>query len=155
MALQRSMVALLALSLMVPVAGCSGYDVELHGGVFEQLGIAGNLNKKDEEKKLHARPGLVVPPSTASLPKPGSAPNQVAAAPGQNWPVDPETKKAADQQARIAAHEAFCEKARRRLETGVDAVLADGPMGTCHQSIIKKFTGKDLFTRKAEPEKQQ
>lgn len=155
MALQRSMIAVLALCLVVPVAGCSGYDVELKGGVFEQLGIAGNLNKKREETKLRARPGLVVPPSTASLPKPGSAPNQVATAPGQSWPVDPEQKEASDKRAQIAAHEAFCEKARRRVDSGMDTVLADGPMGTCHKSVVKAFTGKDLFTRKAEPEKKQ
>jgi hypothetical protein len=155
MALHRSMVAVLAFALALPVAGCSGYDVELKGGIFESLGVAGNLGKKEGDAKLKARPGLVVPPSTASLPKPGSAPNQVASAPGQSWPVDPEQKKAADKQARIAAHEAFCEKARKRVEDGIDTVVADGPMGTCHKSIIKSLTGKDLFTRKAEPQNAQ
>jgi len=155
MAARLPKIVTIALStfLVLSVAGCSGYDVELKGGVFDALGVAGVMNKKQKEKKVAARPGLVVPPSTSSLPKPGSAPQAVAAAPGENWPIDPEERKAGENRRLIAEHKVFCAKARQRVSSGITTVLPDGPMGSCHESIIKNFTGKDLFRRKADKPK--
>ena len=144
----RAVRAALAAAAVAALAGCSGYDVELKGGVFDAIGVS-NIGKKQPEPKLRDRQGLVVPPNTASLPPPGSAPapsTEVAGA----WPVDPEKRKANDAAALRAKHEAFCAEAERRVNAGIDAVLKDGPLGTCHKSVVKALTGKDLFTRKAE-----
>jgi hypothetical protein len=48
----------------ITLGGCSGYDVELRGGVFDALGVS-NLNAKREEPEMNDRPGLVIPPTTA------------------------------------------------------------------------------------------
>lgn len=127
----------LSVLLSVSVAGCAGYDVELNGGIFDAMGVAGVVGKKEKEKKLAARPGLVVPPSTASLPSPGSVPQPQQA--DQAWPVDPEERKASSKQIAQAKHEAFCQEQRRKHEAGLIPVLPDGPLGSCHQSIVKNF----------------
>ena len=152
MAMQPIKSALFALGAcgLLSLGGCSGYDVELNGGVFDMLGVSGKQQSRAREPKVVARQGLVVPPSTASLPEPGSAQPQVAAAGGQNWPVDPDRAKALQKDARQAQHDAFCAEARRRHDAGIDQVLANGPLGSCHESIVKAFTGKPLWERKAD-----
>ena len=87
------MLALLG-ALAIVQSGCSGFDgVELQGGVFEAMGIAGDLTKKKAEPKLAKRNGLVVPPDINALPPPGSGRN--AAEGTQSWPKDPEQLKIA------------------------------------------------------------
>ena len=82
-----------AMSLGLLLSACSGTDVELKGGVFDLLGVSGSGQKR-AEPKMKNRPGIVVPPSTASLPKPGAAPQQTAlAANGEAFPVNPEEAK--------------------------------------------------------------
>jgi hypothetical protein len=128
----------LSLLLSVSVAGCGGYDVELNGGIFQAIGVAGVVGQgKNKEEKLAARPGIVVPPSTASLPTPGSAPQPDGA--DQAWPVNPEDRVASEKKMAQAQHEAFCAEQRRKHESGLIPVMADGPLGSCHQSILKNF----------------
>ena len=124
------------------VSACGGYDVEFKGGVFDVLGINDIQNRK--EPKLANRPGLVVPPSTASLPTPGSAPPAAVAANGQAFPVNPEDAKKQDRAVILARHNAFCVKARERYRSGLSTGLESSPWGSCHQSILRNFTGKDL-----------
>ena len=88
-----TMLALLGF-LAIVQSGCSGIDgVELQGGVFEAMGIAGDLTKKKAEPKLAKRNGLVVPPDINALPAPGSGQSGTPAA--QSWPQDPEQLKIA------------------------------------------------------------
>lgn len=82
----------LALASALPLAGCD--TVELHGSMFEAVGLT---NKpKSAPSQVETRAPLIVPPS-AELPPP--APKSAIAASPQNWPNDP------DQQAKLAAAE--------------------------------------------------
>ncbi|MGI9422068.1 MAG: hypothetical protein ACR2PA_02665 [Hyphomicrobiaceae bacterium] len=150
-ATKRGAVAALSISLSIALTGCAGYDVDLQGGVFDALGVS-SLGKKKVEPKMANRTGIVVPPTTASLPVPGSAP--AGAAPpvgvaGAQWPVDPEVERATKTAALKQQHEAFCEKARRDYQLKVISELPEGPLGSCEQSILRAITGKPLYERKA------
>ncbi|MEM8975793.1 MAG: hypothetical protein AAGD43_27320 [Pseudomonadota bacterium] len=133
------------------LSGCAGYDVELKGGVFDYLGVS-NIGKKKAEPQMAQRTGIVVPPRTAALPVPGSrpAPQQVASADGQQWPVNPEDAKAAKAKAILDQHLAFCAKEKQKVDTGIVSAPADGPLGSCEESVLKNLTGKRVFDRKAE-----
>lgn len=143
--LRAVLIALGSLAVLA-VGGCSGYNVELKGGVFDAMGISGK-QAHAREPQVKSRQGLVVPPSTASLPPPGGAPqpSQVASVDGQNWPVDPEKQKSDKQAAIKAQHDAYCAKQREKLDAGLITTMEDGPLGSCRRSIVKSLTGKDPF----------
>ncbi len=63
-----------------------------------------NLSSKPKaEADLPDRPGLVMPPSTASLPQPGDHTQSA-----QNWPVDPDLTRKQKADAEAEAHEKYC-----------------------------------------------
>jgi len=128
--------------------GCGGTDVELKGGVFDALGV-NDIGAKREEPKMQNRPGLVIPPTTASLPAPGSAPPTEVAANGEAFPVNPEDRKKVDTAQIVAQHREFCEAARQRYENGVATVIEKSPWGSCHESVLRNVTGRDLAGQKA------
>jgi hypothetical protein len=136
----------------VGLGGCAGYDVELQGGLFDLVGL-NEIGKRKAEPQMRKRNGLVVPPTTASLPVPGSAapqPEAVAAFSGQeSWPVDPDKSKAQQNAEMVARHKAFCAEARKRHDAGLVAQVENGPLGSCEESILRNFTGKGLFEREA------
>ena len=127
------------------LSACGGYDVELKGGVFDYLGVS-NIGKKKAEPRMTQRTGIVVPPTTAALPVPGSrpAPQQVATAGGQQWPVNPEDAKAAKDSAVKQKHLAFCREQQRKLDARLISTMENGPLGGCEKSILKNFTGQGL-----------
>jgi len=139
----------------VSLTGCAGYDVELKGGLFDVTGLS-SIGKKKAEPKLKRRNGLVVPPTTASLPVPGSGPAQAppvaVAANGEAWPVDPERDKSLKKAAVLAQHKAFCTKARQRHQAGLSTTVEEGPLGSCEESILRNITGKRVT--EARPTKQ-
>lgn len=146
---KKALIPALAACAMLGLTSCSGYDVQLNGGLFDLIG-ASSIGKPKAEPKLTKRSGIVMPPTTAALPVPGSGqqpkPTQIAGVNGdQSWPVDPEALKASNKQAIIAEQLEFCKKARERHKSGIDAVLASGPHGACEESILKNFTGKRLL----------
>ena len=132
----------------ITLGGCSGYDVELRGGVFDALGVS-NLNAKREEPEMNNRPGLVIPPTTASLPAPGSVLQAGVAANGEAFPVNPEDLKKTNTAQMIAQHKQFCENARQRYENGLTPVIEQSPWGSCHESVLRNMTGRDLSGQKA------
>ena len=130
------------------VSACSGYDVEFKGGAFEALGL-NNIGAPRKEPKMARRQGLVVPPSTASLPKPGGPPPTVIASNGEPFPINPEEAKKQRNADVVRRHNAFCEKARQRFETGLTETIESSPWGACHESVLRLLTGKDLSGKKA------
>lgn len=71
--------------------------------VEDIVGIAALSNEKREPIDYKPRPGIVAPPSTATLPAPGASGSTMVAS---NWPVDPDVQRAqlkADAAAREAA----------------------------------------------------
>jgi hypothetical protein len=142
------MVLTLMLVAGVTVSGCSGTDVELKGGVFDALGV-NNIGAKRAEPKMTDRPGLVIPPSTASLPAPGSQPQPHVAANGEAFPVNPEDAKKLQTAQLVEQHKAFCEKARQRHESGLTPEIESSPWGSCHESVLRNLTGRDASGQKA------
>ena len=125
------------------LSACSGTDVELKGGVFDLMGVSGPAAKRSDPK-LADRPGIVVPPSTASLPPPIDSSAPVIAANGEAFPVNPEEAKRSQVADIVAQHKAFCERARQRHDAGLTTELESSPHGACHQSVLRNFTGSDL-----------
>ena len=142
------MVLACLLAAGVSIGGCSGTDVELKGGVFDLLGVS-DLSSKREEPKLQDRPGLVIPPSTASLPAPGSAPQPTVAANGEAFPVNPEDAKKVQAAEIVAKHKAFCEQAQQRYDAGMTPTIENSPWGSCHESLLRNVSGRDLSGNKA------
>ena len=140
--LAKRMYSFLAIAAaMLLVSGCGG-GVEFKGGIFDVLGV-NDINTR-KEPKLASRPGLVVPPSTASLPAPGSAPQTTVGANGEAFPVNPEDAKKRDKAIVLARHKAFCEKSRQRFEARITKEIVDSPWGSCQESILRNLTGRDL-----------
>ena len=136
--------AVLAISL--GLSACAGTDVEFKGGVFDAIGVNSVAAKRDEPKMTN-RPGIVMPPSTASLPAPGSVPKTAVAANGQAFPVDPETQNKAKTDAMIAEHNRFCQNARQRFEAGVAPSLEPSPYGPCEESALRSAMGIDAVSK--------
>ncbi len=133
-------------SLSFALTGCGGTDVEFKGGLFDMVGLSQLNNQKTTEAKVPQRSGLVLPPENARLPEPGSAPQTTASLGGDAaWPVDPEEAKANNQAALKREHAAFCERARERARLANNDSIDDGPLGSCRQSILKNFTGRDII----------
>ncbi|HVJ78909.1 MAG TPA: hypothetical protein VM620_13840 [Hyphomicrobium sp.] len=123
-------VALLALS------GC-GYDgVQLNGKIFDVVGLNGDQGPA-AEPKMKVRQPLVMPPSVASLPDPGSGKE---GRPSLAEIQDPDREKKVSQADLEKQQEAYCkthyEDAIARGDASADS--ASGPLGACHPSI---FTG--------------
>lgn len=136
------------MAVAISVGGCGGTDVELKGGVFDALGV-NDITAKRVEPQMQNRPGLVIPPTTASLPAPGSAPKTEVASNGEAFPVNPEDRKKIDNAQIVAQHTAFCENARQRYEAGMSAIVENSPWGSCHKSVLRNMTGRDLAGKKA------
>jgi hypothetical protein len=121
--------------------GVLGYDgVEMNGGVFDALGLSGSKKEKEKVPKVAARPGLVLPPDETRLPAPGEG-AQVAAAPNEAWPLDPEANKAKASAALDQQQKEYCDKAlldqRMKNESGV----VSGPKGNCRPGLFGSLSG--------------
>lgn len=150
-ATKRVVAVALSLGLAVSVAGCAGTDIEFNGGIFDAVGLS-SIGKKKTEPQLVNRTGIVVPPTTASLPVPGSGQTnngQPVGVAGAQWPVDQEADKEAKKTALQQQHDAFCEDARRKYDGNIISDLPKGPLGSCEQSIFRSLTGKPMYERKA------
>lgn len=134
----------LATFVAVAVGGCSMDDVELNGGIFDAVGV-GAGQPKSAEPNLAARTPLVVPPSTASLPAPGTPPEATAT----DVTValdDPDRKVVVDKAELEKQQTAYCSKhydtAKASGDASADSI--EGPLGPCRASVltaIKKWNG--------------
>jgi len=100
----RSGMTAAALTAALALAGCGigGTDLVVDAPVLDAVGL--NLSSKPKvEEDLPERPGLVVPPSVAGLPKPGER-SQAA----QNWPADPDEQKKKKAELEVEAKEKYC-----------------------------------------------
>jgi hypothetical protein len=135
---RRARAAILALCGGVAMlsAGCDG-GVQLNGKVFDAMGTSGN-GSSTAEPKMAQRTGLVVPPSTGSLPVPGS--QQPAEAPEIAGINDPDKIAKVSQAEKQRQQDEYCkvhyEQAKQRGDDNAD--LAEGPLGSCKGSL---FTG--------------
>lgn len=127
----------------VGLSGCGaagGVDVQFDAPILDAVGI--NLNgKKTDEDDLPERAGIVVPPSTATLPPPGER----AAAGQQAWPADPDKMKKAEAEAKAAERERYCREGNWDGQGGINEF--DGP--NC-PSKLGKALNKTLGGRSGE-----
>jgi hypothetical protein len=141
---RRSIRMAVAVFAALAAGGCSMDDVELNGGVFDALGVGAN-QPKSAEPQLAARAPLVVPPSTASLPSPGVAPESTAT----DVTValdDPDRKMVISEAQKQKQQDEFCSKnyepARAAGDASADTM--EGPLGPCRPSVltaVKKWNG--------------
>ena len=129
-------IRLLAASILaLSLSACSAGDVQLNGKVFDALGSLTGSSGANEEAKVAARPGLVVPPGLDKLPTPGSA-----AVPDGDLAqiVDHDRAKVVDKSALEAKQREYCkvnyEQAKQRGDQTAD--MAVGPMGQCRPSAM-------------------
>ncbi len=123
----------------VGLSGCGagGVDVQFDAPILDAVGI--NLNsKKSDEADLPERAGLVVPPTTATLPTPG----EHAAAGQQAWPADPDQMKKAEADAKAAERERYCREGNWNGKAGIGEF--DGPNcpSVLGKAINKQFGGR-------------
>jgi len=132
-------VAALAVSGLVALtlAACSPGDVALNGKVFDAVGSL-NGNTGDQEVKIAARPGLVVPPNLQNLPAPGSEKVPEGQLANINDP-DLVKKASPDKSVLKAQQDAYCKEHYDVPKAHGDDVTADaavGPMGPCRKSAL-------------------
>ncbi len=127
------------------LSGCGAGDVELNGKIFDALGVSSATQQKSGDPKVAARNGLVMPPSTGSLPVPGSGPPPEAEA-DLAFINDPDRKKTVDKTELARRQEEYCkvhyEQAKARGDTSADSAV--GPAGACRPtflSAMKMFQG--------------
>lgn len=141
----RAVLAATAAGLLL--AGCGAGDVELNGKIFDAMGVSNATKVKSEDANLKPRQGLVVPPTTASLPEPGTG-RSVEAEADLAFINDPDRKKTLDQ-AELARRQAeYCkvhyELPKARGDQSVDSVVGPaGPCRTTFMSAMKKWNGED------------
>jgi hypothetical protein len=141
---QRLIRMTLAVIAAVAIGGCSMDDVELNGGLFDAVGIGGN-QPKAAEPKLAARTPLVVPPSTASLPAPGT-PAEAVQTDVTVAIDDPDRKIIVTEAEKQKQQDEYCRKnydpARAAGDASADSI--EGPLGPCRPSVltaVKKWNG--------------
>lgn len=144
----RSMTGVAVLASAFVLSGCGsngGIDIEFDAPVLNAVGL--NLNsKKKQEADLPERQGLVAPPSTATLPPPGDGEQQGSAS-AQNWPDDPDLKKKAQVDAKVAAREKYCAEGDWSGKGGISEYeKATGREQRCPsalgESLNKSFGGR-------------
>lgn len=98
------------------LGGC-GTDVQFDAPVLEAVGI--NLTAKQKDEDIPERAGIVIPPSTENLPKPGE--QQTAAANRQEaWPEDPDQIKARKEAEAEKAREEYCREGDWSSDAGIE-----------------------------------
>lgn len=132
--IKKNLVARLgAAGLMLGLAGCGLDDVQMNGKIFDALGV-NSVSEAKKTPQMAARSPLVVPPGLDRLPEPGTGGSAPALADIQ----DPDEKKKVSRAELERQQEEYCkvhyEDAKVRGDQ--DAVLAEGPLGPCHNSIF-------------------
>lgn len=122
--------------LALSVGGCGGFDgVDLNGKVFDAVGIGTGSKTSSGEPKMAQRSGLVVPPSTESLPAPGSGGQAAPEIAGIN---DPDKLAVVSQAEKQRQQDEYCkvhyEMAKAHGDDNAD--LAAGPLGPCKGSVL-------------------
>lgn len=133
---QLTLAATLGVALMA--SGCGFDGVELHGSMFDYMGISTGATAKKGEPRLAERPGIVVPPKLDRLPPPGS--EQADAQPQEAWPDDPDQRRVAEARDLDRRHDEFCRDALWRAKARGQALYEiKGPKGPCSPSILKSI----------------
>mgnify|MGYP001208103268 CR=1 FL=1 len=121
------------LASSVLLAGCGG--IQLQGKIFDAMGVS-DIGAKKPDPHVDERSDLVVPPSTAALPAPGS--NKVAASSvDQQLPNDPVKVAAAQAAAEQAEHDKRCTEGRTKSSP-------EGPGDLKCRSIFTAIMGSDV-----------
>ncbi|MGD9783163.1 MAG: hypothetical protein AB7E80_03220 [Hyphomicrobiaceae bacterium] len=138
--------AVCVLIAAVGLSGCGAGDVELNGKIFDAMGVSSATSKKSGDARLSQRNGLVVPPSTGSLPEPGSGAPPPEAEADLAFINDPDRRATMDRTQLAREQAEFCKKnyeePKARGDNSVDGVV--GPGGPCRAtflSAMKKWNG--------------
>jgi hypothetical protein len=134
----KGVAAAAAVSYALVLAGCAD-GIELNGKLFDMMGISGSSQDRSRDPKMADRPPLVVPPSVARLPEPGSGKGTSEDLAALN---DPEQRKLAAAKERERLHLAYCKGDLQWREKALDPnAINKSPYGPC-PSVINTITGK-------------
>jgi hypothetical protein len=92
----------------IGLGGCNAADVHIDAPILEAAGI--NLTAKKADEDVPERSGIVIPPSTDTLPEPGT--RTASADPSQSWPQDPDLTKAEREKQEAEAYEKYCREGK-------------------------------------------
>jgi hypothetical protein len=143
LSLRRNRTALAAGALALSALALGGCDgIALEGKVFDWMGISPSaLDQKTRDPKMAERAPLVVPPSVARLPEPGSGKtgsDDVAAL------QDPELRKQAAAKERERLHLAYCRGEIQWKERALEPDKSGAnksPYGPCPGLFSGMFNG--------------
>lgn len=134
MAARRKLAGMAAVIVAgLSLSGCGGIDgVDLNGRLFDMMGVSSAAQEANRrEPRLEPRQGIVLPPSTAALPAPGSG---GAPDPGQDL-RDPDRMRQLAAVERARLHKAYCsgEMTWKERATSRDArdATPQSPYGPC------------------------
>ncbi len=99
----RALAILPLAAWLLVLGGCNSADLHIDAPILEAAGI--NLtSKKADDESVPERPGIVLPPSTQSLPEPGVR----TASAQQTWPEDADKIRARKEKEAAEAEEKYC-----------------------------------------------
>jgi hypothetical protein len=143
---RSSLAAGLAVGATLLLAGCGGDGVELNGRIFDMLGVSSAAQEANRrEPKMAPRQGLVLPPSTASLPAPGAGGAADAPDPGQDL-RDPDRQRRLALAERDRLHKAYCSGEltwKERVASRDGSQTPTSPFGSCtlFGDSLQEYTG--------------
>jgi hypothetical protein len=105
------------------LAGC-GDGIEVNSKLLDSVGSMAGLGQK-KETRLTERAGLVIPPTMAALPEPGSG-DKVAAAVSSQLPQDPEKLAVQTAAQKKALKAKACETAKQSHDQVAEAENCEG-----------------------------
>jgi len=123
----------------ITLSGCGagGVDVEFDAPILNAVGV--NLgSKKKDDADLPERTGLVVPPSTATLPPPGERANAAQ----QNWPADKDQIKTSEAEAKAAERERYCREGNWDGKASIGDFNGPRCPSTLGESLNKSLGGR-------------
>lgn len=103
------------LGAALSLGGCNSVDLDVDAPILEAAGIS--LTKKKVNEDLPERAEIVIPPSTDTLPEPGS---RKVAANSQAWPQDADQIKAQQAKDAAAKEEEYCRNGDWSSDANID-----------------------------------
>lgn len=156
---RRPALAAAVMALAASLAGCGSGDVELNGKIFDAMGVSPSTQKKSGDPRVASRNGLVMPPSTGSLPEPGSGVPPPDAEADIAFINDPDRKKTIDKTELARQQAEYCkvnyEQAKLRGDQSAESAV--GPAGPCRASVLsalKNWTSSGGAESEGESESQ-
>ncbi|NJM34372.1 MAG: hypothetical protein HC850_06295 [Rhodomicrobium sp.] len=129
---------------MLALGGCAGADLQIDAPILEAAGIQLTSKKGEDDAPEHS--GLVMPPTTESLPQPGT--QTAAVKPNeQNWPQDPDKLRKRKAEEEAAAREAYCRDGKWKDKADINEFNKDAGQEARCPSKLGETIAKNLNSK--------